>query len=54
MRPDTDVTHALQVIVPAILDHYLREDSPLDQSTRDTLVKNSLGGKVRKIEWHTK
>lgn len=54
LRPDTDVTHALQVIVPAILDCYLRKDTTLDQSTRDALVKKSLGGKVRKIEWDTK
>lgn len=54
LRPDTDVTHALQVIVPAILDCYLRKDTTLDQSTRDTLVKKSLGGKVRRIEWDTK
>jgi len=54
LRPDTDVTHALQVIVPAILETYLREGPKLDKAKRDELVKNSLGGKVRKIEWDIK
>ncbi|WP_246105937.1 alpha/beta hydrolase family protein [Rosistilla ulvae] len=53
MRTDTDVTRALQIIVPRILDTYLRGAPKLDQTARDALVKKSLGGKVRRIEWQT-
>ncbi len=52
LRPDTDVTKALKVIVPEILDSYLRDEPPLDEATRKQLVDRSLGGKVRRIEWH--
>lgn len=51
LRPDTDVTHALQVIVPVILDAHLRGEPALDEATRRELIKKSLGGKVRRIEW---
>lgn len=49
--PDRDVTRALKVLVPALLDAYLRSELNLDEATRDELVKISLGGKVRQIEW---
>ncbi|QEG38833.1 alpha/beta hydrolase family protein [Roseimaritima ulvae] len=52
LRPDTDVTNALKVIVPKILDSYLRGEPKLDEATRKQLVDRSLGGKVRRIEWH--
>jgi hypothetical protein len=50
-QPDTDVTNALKVIVPRILDHYLRGEPKLDEATRKELVNKSLGGKVRRIDW---
>ncbi|EMI16023.1 putative secreted protein [Rhodopirellula maiorica SM1] len=51
LKPDTDVTRALKVIVPPILDQYLREAPTLDEATRRELVTKSLGGKVRRIDW---
>lgn len=53
LRADTDVTQALKVIIPRILDTYLRGEPVMDEATRDKLVKQSLGGKVRRIEWLT-
>jgi predicted dienelactone hydrolase len=50
-QPDTDVTNALKVIVPKILDAYLRGEPKLDEATRNELVTKSLGGKVRRIDW---
>ena len=54
IKPDTDVTRALQVIAPAILDCYLRGEPELDEAAREALVLKSLGGKVRSVEWETK
>ncbi|GAA5504881.1 hypothetical protein Rcae01_00320 [Novipirellula caenicola] len=51
MRPDTDVTSALKVIVPKILDHYMRGEPALDETARVKLVEQSLGGKVHRIDW---
>ncbi len=51
IKADTDVTKALQVIVPAILDRYLQGEPALDESGREALVSKSLGGKVRRIQW---
>ncbi len=52
-RTDTDVTHALKQIVPAILDTYLQGGPELDEDIRKRLIKKSLGGTVRRIEWQT-
>lgn len=49
--PDKDVTNALKVIVPQILNSYLRGEPKLDEATRKELVGKSLGGRVRRIEW---
>ncbi len=51
---DTDTTNALKVIVPKILDTYLRDEPALDVEMRNELVTESLGGNIRRIEWHTK
>ena len=51
LRPDTDVTNALKVIVPRILDSYLRGEPKLDAATREELVQKSLGGTIRRIDW---
>lgn len=52
-NPDTDVTYALKVILPRVLDTYLRGAPAIDEATRKELVSKSLAGKVRRIEWHT-
>tara|TARA_R110002072_G_scaffold303069_1_gene492548 strand:+ start:19352 stop:20326 length:975 start_codon:yes stop_codon:yes gene_type:complete len=49
--PDKDVTNALKVIVPKVLDSYLRGEPKLDGPTRKELVEKSLRGRVREIEW---
>ncbi len=54
IKADTDVTKALQVIVPAILDRYLQDGPALDESARVALVSKSLGGNVRRIEWEVR
>lgn len=51
---DTDVTNALKNIVPRVLDKYLLDKGELDQTNRDELIKRSLGGSVRQIEWKVK
>ncbi|SMP71439.1 Predicted dienelactone hydrolase [Neorhodopirellula lusitana] len=53
-NPDTDVTNALQVIVPRILAKYLRDEGELDRDMREELIRKSLGGTVREIEWKVK
>ncbi|MBK1831001.1 hypothetical protein JIN77_09715 [Verrucomicrobiaceae bacterium R5-34] len=50
-RVDADVTRALKVLLPGILDHYLLEQSSLDQKTRQQLIGKSIGGTVRRIDW---
>lgn len=50
-NPDTDVTAALQTIVPSILDFYLLGEGKLDEENRQELIEQSLGGKVRRIDW---
>lgn len=49
--PDKDVTNALKVIIPMVLDSYLRGETMLDGPVRKKLVEKGLGGKVRRIEW---
>lgn len=51
LRKDKDVTRSLKVIVPRILDHYLKNQGELNEKERGHLVTESLGGKVKKIEW---
>ncbi|CAD72482.1 MAG TPA: hypothetical protein DDX19_01775 [Rhodopirellula baltica] len=51
---DTDVTNALKNMVPRVLDKYLLDKGELDQTNRDELIKRSLGGSVRQIEWKVK
>lgn len=53
-NPDTDVTRALKIIVPEILDVYLREKPVPDQTARADIVAGCLGGKVRNIEWQVR
>lgn len=53
IRPDRDVTRSLKIMVPKILDAYLRDGPRLDEATRSGLIKQSLGGTVRRIEWKT-
>lgn len=54
LPPDQDVTNSLKVLVPAMLNTYLRHGPKLDESSRGELVQRSLGGKVRQIDWTTK
>ncbi|EGF24434.1 hypothetical protein [Rhodopirellula baltica] len=48
------MTNALKNMVPRVLDKYLLDKGELDQTNRDELIKRSLGGSVRQIEWKVK
>lgn len=52
--PDKDVTEALKVIVPSLLNRYLRNGAELDESNRKNLIKKCLRGKVHQIDWQVK
>ncbi len=42
IKADTDVTKALKVIVPEILDRYLQDEPALDEGLREASVSKRL------------
>ncbi|MDF3127664.1 hypothetical protein P0Y35_00500 [Kiritimatiellaeota bacterium B1221] len=54
IQSDADVTHALKIIVPQLLDVYLRGEARLNEEARNALVSEALRGTVHAIEWSVK
>ena len=54
LQAKPEMTESLNSILPAILDHYLRAGKALDKNTRERLIRASLRGSVKKIDWLVK